>query len=371
MNFVEAVPSAAAWARAVPAIVGLRSGFLAPGGRILPGASTSADFDIAQLQDAQRVRENAFSGRVDVKLNSNWTTYVRVFRDQAATTRPTGCQDAPFTPPPKPTNGVFSLQGLLGSGMTNEFKFGYNAAQSTENGVAPAGFENIILNLSGSVANTGIAGQGATSGLAIPGPGLVRVNRIASVIQLRLLALVVDHRRQAVYVGKRKVEQLELDREARLLRASTETLTPAVIRAGRQFRDQVNLDPDGPELTAVLRYERKAVFAMRSQVPARLPADSITGHDMLAFAIDPSRSGRLEDVHVADRKKLDRSANVIGRIRRDGDAYVIVVPLRWACARQREACERVNALAGSFDDQLKGDHFVPCAEQLDPPPVPD
>ena len=34
---------------------------------------------------------------------------------------------------------------------------------------------NIILNLSGSVANTGIAGQGASSGLAIPG-GLVRVN---------------------------------------------------------------------------------------------------------------------------------------------------------------------------------------------------
>ena len=42
-------------------------------------------------------------------------------------------------------------------------------------GVAPEGFGNIILNLSGSVANTGIAGQGASSGLAIPG-GLVRVN---------------------------------------------------------------------------------------------------------------------------------------------------------------------------------------------------
>ena len=70
---------------------------------------------------------------------------------------------------------MFNLQGLLGTSMTNEFKFGYNAAKSTERGVAPAGFENIILNLSGSVANTGIAGQGATSGLAIPG-GLVRVN---------------------------------------------------------------------------------------------------------------------------------------------------------------------------------------------------
>ena len=76
----------------------------------------------------------------------------------------------------KPTNAVFSLQGLMGTGLTNEFKFGYNAADSTQEGrVTAPGFENLIINLSGSVANTGIAGQGATSGLAIPG-GLVRVN---------------------------------------------------------------------------------------------------------------------------------------------------------------------------------------------------
>ena len=65
INFVEAVPSAAAWARAVPAIAALRPGFLAPGAVILPGASTNPDFDIAQLQDTQNVKENAFSGRVD------------------------------------------------------------------------------------------------------------------------------------------------------------------------------------------------------------------------------------------------------------------------------------------------------------------
>ena len=54
-NFVEAVPSAAAWARAVPAIAALRPGFLAPGAVILPGASTNPDFDIAQLQATQDV----------------------------------------------------------------------------------------------------------------------------------------------------------------------------------------------------------------------------------------------------------------------------------------------------------------------------
>ena len=39
-NSVEAVPSAAAWGRAVPAIAALRAGFLAPGAVILPGASS-------------------------------------------------------------------------------------------------------------------------------------------------------------------------------------------------------------------------------------------------------------------------------------------------------------------------------------------
>src|SRR6185503_16036572 len=55
-NFIEGVPSAAAWARAVPAVASLRSGFLAPGGVVLPGASANPDFDIAQLQATQQVR---------------------------------------------------------------------------------------------------------------------------------------------------------------------------------------------------------------------------------------------------------------------------------------------------------------------------
>ena len=63
--------------------------------------------------------------------------------------------------------------------VTNELKVGYNSAPTRINGVAPAvpgaDFSNIVLNLSGSVANTGIAGQGASSGIVVPG-GLVRAN---------------------------------------------------------------------------------------------------------------------------------------------------------------------------------------------------
>src|SRR5207344_599379 len=70
-NFIEAVPSNAAWARAVPAVAGLRPGFMGPGAVILPGASANPDFDIVQLQDEQHVSENSFSGRVDFRLNDN------------------------------------------------------------------------------------------------------------------------------------------------------------------------------------------------------------------------------------------------------------------------------------------------------------
>jgi hypothetical protein len=175
LNFVEALPGNQAWARAASAIAPLRSGFLAPGAVILAGASANPDFDIAQLQTTQRVTENAFSARLDLKASQNWTTYVRLFRDNGTNNEPQGVTGRIFQTTAKPTNVVYNLQGVIGTSLTNETKFGYNAAKTTERGVAPAGFENIILNLSGSVANTGIAGQGSTSGLAIPG-GLVRVN---------------------------------------------------------------------------------------------------------------------------------------------------------------------------------------------------
>jgi hypothetical protein len=174
-NSVEAIPSAAAWARAVPAVAGLRSGFLSPNAVVLSGASTSADFDIAQLQATKDVDENSFSGRFDFKMTDKWSAYVRVFHDQGTADTPEGVTGRFFHVTANPTNVVFNLQGLLGPGTTNDFKLGYNAAPSTVGAVAPAGFENFNLNLSGSVANNGIAGQGASSGLALPG-GLVRVN---------------------------------------------------------------------------------------------------------------------------------------------------------------------------------------------------
>jgi outer membrane receptor protein involved in Fe transport len=61
----------------------------------------------------------------------------------------------------------------------NEFKVGYNAAPTRIVGNAPIvngiDFGLLAINLTGSIANTGIAGQGASTGVTIPG-GLVRAN---------------------------------------------------------------------------------------------------------------------------------------------------------------------------------------------------
>ena len=179
VNFVEAAPSAAAWARAVPAIAALRPGFTAPGAVLLPGASTDPNFDIYQLQSLENVEEDAFSLRVDLRLNSQWNSYFRYFRDDGSQLRPEGISGRVVEVTNKPNNAIFNLQGTLSSGLLNEFKVGYNAPIAHVRGIAPVvggvDYGPIAINLTGSIANTGIAGQSASTGVVIPG-GLVRAN---------------------------------------------------------------------------------------------------------------------------------------------------------------------------------------------------
>ena len=178
INVVEAVPSELSWSRAVPAIAALKPNFLAPGAIILPGASTSPDFDIAQLQDPQKVNEDAYSLRLDLKASTNWSSYVRVFHDQGTSTAPESVSGRAQQVKANPTNVVYNLQGLLSNNAINEFKVGYNAAPTSIVASLPAGGVDLsatLINLNGSVANTGIAGQGASSAITVPG-GLIRAN---------------------------------------------------------------------------------------------------------------------------------------------------------------------------------------------------
>src|SRR4029453_17989046 len=165
LNFVEGVPSDAAWARAVPAIAPLRAGFMSPSAVILPGASRDPDFHHAQLQGFQDVKENSFSARVDYRMNANWTSYFRVFHDQAKSVQPEGVSGRNVVINGEPSNAVYALQGTIRGTMQNELKVGYNAAPTNIVGSAPVAngidFNNFIINMRGSGAKQAFVGQGA------------------------------------------------------------------------------------------------------------------------------------------------------------------------------------------------------------------
>jgi hypothetical protein len=179
VNLVEAVPSAASWARAVPAIAALRPGFLAPGAVILDGKSTNPGFDIAQFQSPDELREDAFSGRLDVKFTDQWSSFVRVFHDQGTSDAAQSVSGRFVHTTDNPTNFVFNLLGVLGNTTTNEFKIGYNAAPTRLRGLSQnvngVDFTPLFISLSGNVINAGVPGQGSTTGIAAPG-GLIRLN---------------------------------------------------------------------------------------------------------------------------------------------------------------------------------------------------
>lgn len=179
INFVEAVPSAAAAARAVPAIVPFMAAFRSPNAVILPGGSANPDFDIAQLAGTAKTDENSFAARFDYKPNELTSYYFRYFRDQGKDNRPEGVSGRRVQIEAVPQNAVFGFQRIITPNLINEFRLGYNGARTRINGIAPTvnglDLSAVIINVSGSVANTGISGQGTSSGISIPG-GLVRAN---------------------------------------------------------------------------------------------------------------------------------------------------------------------------------------------------
>ncbi|HEY8561800.1 MAG TPA: carboxypeptidase regulatory-like domain-containing protein [Pyrinomonadaceae bacterium] len=198
LNFVEAAPSLSlAQPGAIipgsvtaqnpngtpvnPAIQPFVAAFRSPDATVIPNASATNGFEILQLQAEEKTDERSFALRLDYQLNQMNKVYFRFFRDQGKDIAPEGISGRVVTIEAVPQNGVLGWQSILGGSgsVVNEFKLGYNGARTRINGAAPTvggvDFSNLILNISGSVANTGIAGQGTSSGISIPG-GLVRAN---------------------------------------------------------------------------------------------------------------------------------------------------------------------------------------------------
>ena len=180
INIVEAMPSAAAWSRAVPAIAALRPGFLAPGAVILSGQSTNPDFDIAQLQTPQIVTRNRRQrpARLQdeqslVELHSSVS---RPGRERCARQR---VRAASCTPRPIPATRSSTCRASCRTGRRTNSSSATTPRPHRIAALCPERRERAggsIINLTGSVANNGIAGQGSSSGITVPG-GLVRVEQ--------------------------------------------------------------------------------------------------------------------------------------------------------------------------------------------------
>ena len=189
LNFVEAAPSLSLAQQGAlipgtntpvnPSIQSFIAAFRSPDAVVIPGATTAAGFDIVQLNDQAKTTENAYSLRLDYKANESNSFYFRFFRDNAEDDTPEGVTGRRVLVEATPQNSVFSWQSILGTNKVNEFRFGYNGAKTRINGFAPTinGFDlsAVTINISGSVAQSGIAGQGSSSGVSVPG-GLVRAN---------------------------------------------------------------------------------------------------------------------------------------------------------------------------------------------------
>jgi hypothetical protein len=177
INLVEAAPKLTL--NAVPAIAPLLPLFRAPGAVVVPGASTDPNFDIVQLLANNNVDENSGSLRLDYKLNERHSLYARYFRDQGDNNQPEGVTGRTQVVRSVPQNAILSLVSVLTPNLINDAKFGYNSALTRIQGVFPVrngiDLSQVAINLTGSVANTGIAGQTANSGIAVPG-GLLRQN---------------------------------------------------------------------------------------------------------------------------------------------------------------------------------------------------
>lgn len=184
VNIIESAPSALAKSQAVPAIQQVIDAFHAPQAFVLPGASADPNFDIYQLQARNVVNEDSAGLRLDFKLNGKHSLYTRFFRDLGDNTQPQSVSGRVLAIRTWPQNGVIALQSTLSNSIINEAKLGYNGAYTRgfgrsivlSNGIDTTPFS---INITGSASNSGIPGQGATTGIAVAG-GLVRLNSQAN-----------------------------------------------------------------------------------------------------------------------------------------------------------------------------------------------
>ncbi|MBZ5585040.1 MAG: TonB-dependent receptor [Acidobacteriia bacterium] len=171
---VESTLSAAARAKAVPAIQPLLAAF--PIGQT---PSSDPNLDIVNVNAPASVSENSGGARFDYNFTDKLRLFVRYFRDQGQSSQTQNSTGSIYATSIVPQNAVVSLNQLLSPRVINQTKVGFNGSKTRVEGIpgpSPnANINGVTINLSGSVALGGIAGQTGSAGLAIPS-GLIRLS---------------------------------------------------------------------------------------------------------------------------------------------------------------------------------------------------
>jgi hypothetical protein len=172
--FVETTLSPLARSRAVPSIQPLLSAF--PQGGV---PSSDPLLNIVSVNGPGSIDEDSGGIRIDYDINDRFRLYGRYFRDQGYSSQTQNSTLSQYNQTAVPQNAVLSLSQVLTPTILNETKIGLNDVKervSGRPGPSPGvDLTGVTLNLSGSVALAGIAGQSGNAGIAVPS-GLIRLS---------------------------------------------------------------------------------------------------------------------------------------------------------------------------------------------------
>jgi hypothetical protein len=177
---ISAADAAAATTRiAALRATGVINAFPVGTGALFNAGGVNNSAQVIQLNRTAQLDENAYSGRIDYKINDNFTFYGRYQRSQGDLLSPDGTSGRFISAKQAPDNFVASLTQVYGTSIINETKFGINRAPTDLLTIVPDvgglnGFDLSLtsLRLTGNIVSPGVNG-GASTGFTEPG-GLTR-----------------------------------------------------------------------------------------------------------------------------------------------------------------------------------------------------
>lgn len=226
ITLFEAVPSAAARARAVPAVASLLDSFSSPDATLVVGASADPDFEIFRLDSRNLFTKNTLNTRIDYAADRDNLLNLVYIHEQSREVVPEGVTGRRQLKRDSKKFGVFRYERSFAP-FINEFIFGVNVTPSRlgaraaeANGV---GLAQAAISIGGSANQTGIEGQPLPLSVASPG-GLLRFNRQFNGRALLSTPTTISFIDQLSWTSTSGKHSFNVGGEIRLIRLSLESL---------------------------------------------------------------------------------------------------------------------------------------------------